>query len=50
LHFYNLIEPSAAVSELGTGELFAMLPPAFVPAAVLSVSYIVAFKTITNER
>jgi hypothetical protein len=48
LHFYNLIEPSASASELGTGELLAMLLPAFAPAAVLSVSYIAAFKTITD--
>lgn len=50
LHFYNLIEPSASASKLGTGELLAMLPPAFAPAAVLAAVYIAAFRNTEDER
>ncbi|MBO4523792.1 MAG: hypothetical protein J5723_03825 [Ruminococcus sp.] len=48
LNFYNLIEPSASVSKLGTAEIMAMLPPAFAPAAFLVIVYIAAFRKHVN--
>ncbi len=49
LHFYNLIEPSASVSKLGKVEIFAMLPPAFAPATVLTIVYVAAFRRFSTN-
>ncbi len=46
LQIYNLINSDASSSALTSGQIWAMLPLAFVPGAVLAAAYILGFKGI----
>ena len=48
IQIYNMINPDAGSSALTDGQIWAMLPLAFVPAAVFAVFYVLGYRGIIN--
>lgn len=46
IQIYNMINPDAASSALTDGQIWAMLPLAFVPAAVFAAFYALGYKGV----
>lgn len=48
IQIYNMINPDAGSSALTDGQIWAMLPLAFVPAAVFGLFYVLGYKGVID--
>ena len=46
IQLYNMIQPDASSAALTSGQIWAMLPLAFAPAAVFAVFYVLGYRGV----
>ena len=48
IQIYNMIQPDASSAALTSGQIWAMLPLAFAPAAVFAVFYVLGYRGVIS--